>query len=136
MSDNESPFQAFLDDYFSECDEHLSGASRELLALEDASGTPDAERRSIDNLFRYFHSLKGISAMVDLRPAEGLAHALEDYLRALRGREVPLTPIGIDALIEATQRLEPVSRAHRCHQAQPAIDDVLARAGRTRARSR
>ena len=127
MSENESPFQAFLDDYFAECDEHLSGASRALLALEDASGTPDAERRTIDDLFRYFHSLKGISAMVDLRPAEGLAHVLEDYLRALRGREVPLTPAGIDALIEATQRLEQVIGAHRFHQPQPAIDDLLAR---------
>jgi two-component system chemotaxis sensor kinase CheA len=55
-----------------------------------------APNRPIDELFRYFHSLKGISAMVNLRPAELLAHYLEHYLRAIRRRGIAITAEGID----------------------------------------
>ena len=98
MSEPEPFFQGFLDDYFAECDEHLAGATRALLALEASLGTTGTDRALIDELFRDFHSLKGISAMVELRPAEQLAHHLEDYLGAIRDREVTLTAAGIDVL--------------------------------------
>jgi two-component system, chemotaxis family, sensor kinase CheA len=127
VSDNKPFFEGFLDDYFAECDEHLSGAARAILALERSLGLPDAERESIDELFRFYHSLKGISAMVELRPAEELAHVLEDYLRALRAGEVAPSAAGIEVLIEGTQRLEQVIAAHRFNRPQPAIDRVLGR---------
>ena len=38
----------------------------------------------LEELFRSFHSLKGISAMVELREAELLAHHMESCLRAIR----------------------------------------------------
>ena len=126
-SASETFFDGFLDDYFAECEEHLVGATGALLALEAAVGTPDAERPAIGDLFRFYHSLKGISAMVELKPAERLAHHLEEYLRALRSGDVPLGPSGIDALIDGTQRLEAVIAAHRLHGAQPAIEDMVAR---------
>ena len=46
------------------------------------SGKGTVSRAVLDDLFRHFHSLKGISGMVELRAAEELAHRLEDYLRA------------------------------------------------------
>lgn len=121
-------FEAFLDDYFAESDEHLAGARRTLLALESALGKPGAERAPLEELFRIFHSIKGISAMVELRPAEQLAHELEDYLRALRQREVALTAEGIDLLIDGVMRLEQVIGARKESAASPSIDDVVARA--------
>src|SRR4029077_13464279 len=108
---NDPFFDGFLDDYFAECDEHLTGARRALLVLESAVGQPGAERGPVDELFRYFHSLKGISAMVELRPAEGLAHHLENYLRAIRQRDIDLTNEGIDVLIDGTRLLETVINA-------------------------
>lgn len=65
--------------------------------------------------------------MVELRPAEQLAHHREDYLGAIRDRELTLTPAGIDVLIDGTQRLEQVVNAYRSHLPLPAIDDVAAR---------
>jgi len=127
VSEPEPFFQGFLDDYFAECDEHLAGATRALLALEASLGTTGTDRVLIDELFRDFHSLKGISAMVELRPAEQLAHHLEDYLGAIRDRKVTLTAAGIDVLIDGTQRLEQVVNAYRSHQPPPSIDDVAAR---------
>ena len=70
-------FEGFLDDYFSECEEHLTAARAALLALETSAGQRPSQQRIVDDLFRYFHSLKGISAMVELRPAEQLAHEIE-----------------------------------------------------------
>jgi two-component system, chemotaxis family, sensor kinase CheA len=123
-------FDGFLDDYFAECEEHLTAARRSLLALESAVGQPGAERAPVEELFRYYHSLKGISAMVELRPAEVLAHHLENYLRVIRQREIDLTTEGVDVLIDGTRLLETVINAHRFGRPQPSIDDVVARVER------
>lgn len=117
----------FLDDYFAECDEHLANARRQLLALEAAGAAPGTERSYLEELFRSFHSIKGISGMVELREAEQLAHDMESYLRALRQRDTLLSGEGIDALIEGTHRLEQVIAARSRSADVPAIDDVTAR---------
>ncbi len=121
-------FAGFLDDYFAECEEHLTAARSALLAARDGHRpSPTAQRRIVDDLFRYFHSLKGISAMVELRPAERLAHELESYLRAVRAGELAVSADGLNLLIEGTQLLERIVQAHRGHEALPAIDDVVGR---------
>jgi two-component system chemotaxis sensor kinase CheA len=132
---NDASFDGFLDDYFAECDEHLTNARRALLALESAGGQPAAERAAVNDLFRFFHSLKGISAMVELHQAEQLAHHLESYLRAIRQRETAVSAEGIDALLDGTRVLEAVITAHKFRRPQPAIDDVVARVERLAAAS-
>src|SRR5215510_12247206 len=78
------PFAAgFMDDYFAEADEHMVAVRRSLLALEDEHA-PAPPAAMLEELLRSFHSLKGISAMVELREAELLAHQLESCLRAAR----------------------------------------------------
>ena len=67
-------FEQFLDDYYAECDEHLVSIRRALVALEDEVDTRTVDRTLLDNLFRSFHTLKGISGMVGLSAAEQLAH--------------------------------------------------------------
>ena len=66
---DDAPFPDFLDDYFAECDEHLTGVRRLLLALEGSVGRTDINRPVLDDLFRHFHSIKGISGMVVRSPA-------------------------------------------------------------------
>ena len=127
MASPDAFFDGFLDDYYAESDEHLSAAADTLMRIDKAIGQPAAERAAVDDLFRYFHTLKAISAMVELRPAEQLAHHLEHYLRAVREGESALTTAGSDALVEGTRRLELIINAHRAHQPLPGIDDVLAR---------
>jgi len=129
MSDSGAPpdevnFADFLDDYFAECDEHLLGARRLLLVLEQSIGRTELNRGLLDELFRHFHSLKGISGMVELRPAEELAHRLEDYLRALRAGDAVLTREGLDALFDGAQTLEQVIAARRAAIAIPAIEAI------------
>lgn len=126
--DNSSEFFAqFLDDYYAECDEHLTLVRRNLLALEAQVGQAQVEQALLDELFRSFHTLKGISAMVGLSAAEQLAHHMESYLRALRQSETILSAEGVEALIAGASTLEQVVAARRNELPLPGITAVVAR---------
>jgi two-component system chemotaxis sensor kinase CheA len=120
-------FVKFLDDYFAECEEHLTSVRRNLLALEPFVNQPLAQSSLVDDLFRSFHSLKGISAMVGLAEAEQIAHQIESYLRCLRENRLILTTESLDALIAGTQTLEQVIAGHRRQAPKSDIGDLLAR---------
>jgi two-component system chemotaxis sensor kinase CheA len=120
-------FAQFLDDYFAECDEHLTLVRRHLLALEEQIGQPVVEPSSLDELFRSFHTLKGISAMVGLGEAEQLAHHMESYLRVLRQADAPLGEDGIEALMAGTTVLEQVINAFRKKETATGVDATVAR---------
>ena len=126
MSDNNGFGADFMDDYFAECDEHLATIRRLLLDLEGSVTAGRALPSSaIEDLFRSFHSIKGISGMVELREAEMLAHHMESFLRVLRQRQTVLTPEGIDALVAGVDALERTIAARRDAQAGPAIEPVI-----------
>ncbi|MBY0521939.1 MAG: chemotaxis protein CheA [Gemmataceae bacterium] len=120
------PFAEFLDDYFVECEEHLGVARRSLLALEPSVGQPNPDRLLLDELFRCFHSIKGLSAMVDVRAAEQLAHQMESYLSALRKRQI-LTTSGLESLIAGVIMMEQVIAARRAGASPPDIASLLHR---------
>lgn len=122
----ESPFAGFMNDYFAECDEHLGSIRRVLLDLEASTGADrPVPAGALEELFRSFHSIKGISGMVELRDAEMLAHHMESYLRVLRARESRLTPAGIDALVAGVDALERTIAARRDGVPPPAVDHVV-----------
>ena len=113
-------FEQFLDDYFAEADEHLRSVQRNLLDLEDALANDQRiEKNSFNELFRSFHTLKGISAMAGVPSAETLAHNTESYLRLLRDGEATISREGLLALIRSTQKLEKIVAAKRHNTADP-----------------
>jgi two-component system chemotaxis sensor kinase CheA len=116
----------FLDDYFAECDEHLTTVRRGLLALEKSVGKPRPDAADIEELFRTFHSIKGIAGMVEDRESEQLAHEMEAYLRAIREGDARLTSHGIETLIEGTRSLESAIAARRNGEQPPDISPTLA----------
>lgn len=118
-------FDQFLDDYYTECDEHLVSIRRSLVALEDEVETRTLDRALLDNLFRSFHTLKGISGMVGLGAAEQLAHHLESYLRDLREESTTLSTPGYEALADGVSLLEGVINARRQDQPIPSIDEIV-----------
>lgn len=120
-------FDQFLDDYFAECDEHLISIRRSLVILEDAVDSGAVDRTLLDNLFRSFHTLKGISGMVGLSPAEQLAHELESYLRGLREGTMLLSQPGFETLVAGVSSLEGVINARRNDHEIPAIDAISSR---------
>jgi two-component system chemotaxis sensor kinase CheA len=120
-------FDQFLDDYFSECDEHLLAVRRNLLLLEDSPAGRPVDQALLDELLRSFHTLKGLSAMVGVGDAERLGHEVESYLRGLRQGAVALTGEALDILIAATHMLEAVIAARKTDAAGPDIAPVLTR---------
>ncbi len=76
--------EAFFEDYFAECEEHLASIRQALLALEDSVGHSRPDEQVTEELFRGYHSLKGLAGMVEDRQGEMLAHEMESYLRAPR----------------------------------------------------
>jgi len=120
-------FDQFLDDYYAECDEHLVSIRRSLLTLEDEVDTRMVDRALLDNLFRSFHTLKGISGMVGLGAAEQLAHHLESYLRELREGTAVLSDTGFQVLGSGVSLLENVINARRNDQPIPSIDEIVER---------
>lgn len=133
---------AFLDDYFAESDEHLAAIRHALLELEASIGEVGPPRHVTEELFRAYHSLKGLAGMVEDRLAERLAHEMESYLLALREGTTVLATEGVNALIEGTQALERAVRAHRDGVVPPdataALDRLqeLVKAGSGRSPSR
>jgi len=116
----------FMNDYFEESDEHLATVRGILLSLESPDGVRRIAPSTLDEMFRIFHSIKGISGMVELRDAEMLAHEMESYLRALREREATLTPAGVDALVAGVDALERVIIARRENRAATPIGGAIA----------
>ncbi|MCT7959955.1 chemotaxis protein CheA [Laspinema sp. D1] len=119
-------FKDFLEDYFAECEDHLTVVRRELLEIEPFVGKAGIERSVLNELFRSFHSLKGLSGMVGVKEAEELAHEMESYLRVLRDQEVILSPEGFDALLGGTKGLEQTIAAHRDQKPSPDISPIVA----------
>jgi two-component system chemotaxis sensor kinase CheA len=116
----------FLDDYYAECDEHLGSIRKNLLAIEIQTGEGEIDVSLLDQLFRSFHTIKGISGMVGLAAAEQLAHSIEGVLKLLRQAELSLGVERLDALVNAVSRLEAVISAKRTGETAPGIDDVIA----------
>jgi two-component system chemotaxis sensor kinase CheA len=119
-------FEQFLDDYYAESDEHLHSVRRNLLALEDLlNAGREIEKNVLNDLFRSFHTLKGISAMANVGAAETLAHYMESYLRLLRDGQTAFDRGGLHALIESTKKLEEIVAARRGGDEIPPIESEI-----------
>ena len=119
-------FEEFLDDFFAECDEHLTAVRRDLLALEPFVGQVDVDRPLLDELFRSFHSLKGLAGMVGISDIEQVAHHTESYFRAVRDKQVVVTTPALDVLFAAAQLMEQVLAAWKLKQPGPSIAPIVA----------
>ncbi|MBK1838129.1 chemotaxis protein CheA [Azospirillum sp. YIM B02556] len=86
-----------FDQFIVEAQELLETAGGALLALE----RDPADRASVDELFRAFHTLKGSSALFDMAPFTRLVHAGEDTLSLLRDGRRGMTPDLADRLFRA-----------------------------------
>jgi len=118
---------AFLDDYFAECDEHLRAIRAASLRLDAGLDAGRLEPAAVEQIFRGCHSIKGLSGMVELGEAETLAHELESYLRTLHEGAHGITRPGVDVLVDAVMELERVIVARRDRAAIPDVSAIVAR---------
>lgn len=113
-----------LNEFYSECDEHLKAVRRSLTVL-DSSGA-EMQATEVERLFRSFHSLKGIIAMAGISSAEQVAHRTEDFLREVSVGRAALTAKGIDLLAKSALVIEETVAAFRDKQPLPDASTLLA----------
>ncbi len=100
----------FLQDFLAETDELLLSIRQNLMALEtdENASTHGAHTTLVNELFRAFHTLKGISGMMGLSAAAELSHAMESTLDALRKQQLAVSTEVVDHLLEGTNALEDI----------------------------
>lgn len=86
--------------YLQETNSHLSGIEAGLLELEKGSVS------EVDNLFRHYHSIKGMSASMGYEPLKVLAHEEEGLLEKIRSKSLEPTPEIIGTLFECLDALK------------------------------
>ncbi len=123
MTEAEKPFsrqqlaQQYIPDFLEESDEHLRSSAKNLLSLEKAILQPDDGEYEIsgliDDLLRSFHTLKGLTGIVGLRPAAEISHDIESILDNVRSGRSEITNGMIDSMVRGTQTLDKVISALR-----------------------
>ncbi|MGC8989200.1 MAG: chemotaxis protein CheA [Verrucomicrobiia bacterium] len=120
-------FARFMDDYYADCEDHLRTARRRVLELERVSGESKPDRSGVDDLFRCFHTIKGLSGMVSLIEAERLAHQLEAILAALRDGRLAFSSNLTSEIEAGVHLLEQIISAKKANNPIPSIDEAMAR---------
>ena len=99
---------AMVGEFITECTELLEMAESALLDLEES---PDDEEL-INKVFRAFHTIKGTSAFMGLKPISEFTHLLETMLSMVRDGEIEFDTACADISLEAidiiTQMLDEI----------------------------
>lgn len=74
----------FIELFISEAKKHLTDIENLLLAIEQG----DANKDAIDNLFRHYHSIKGMCASMGYKKMQNFSHHQEDLLDILRNNSL------------------------------------------------
>ncbi|MBF5045271.1 chemotaxis protein CheA [Aggregicoccus sp. 17bor-14] len=101
----------FLPPYLAEVEELLGLAHTQLLTLETAARGGAPQPRAVRELFRVLHTIKGLSAMVDVEPVVALTHLMEASVRAADRAGGKLPPASIEPLLQGLKAVEVRVRA-------------------------
>lgn len=86
-TNNENNNDEYLDDFLLETNEHLENIENSLLLLEKSKDDLDI----INDIFREFHTIKGISGFVSQSLVQKISHQTEAFLDKCRKGEVKIT---------------------------------------------
>ncbi len=95
--------EGHLRDFTEEAKENVSNLSDGLLELEKHR---EGQHDLINDIFRFFHNLKGNSGIIGFHEMNGLTHEAETLLNAVRKDEYPVTSPLVDLLLLAVDVLE------------------------------
>jgi two-component system chemotaxis sensor kinase CheA len=95
-----------LADFLEEAQEILASLSQALLSAEKDPRNPDL----INDMFRYFHNLKGNSGIIGYRELNELTHKAETFLNKVRKGEQALSRPAVDVLLAVLDGLDELLR--------------------------
>src|SRR5580698_458650 len=120
---------ALLGEFIAEAIEHIDSIEAVALKLEASPG----DERSINTIFRGFHTIKGGAGFVGLRQIGELAHAAEDVLEHARHRRLELTGPAMDLVLQTADGirslvsgLDVVRSTGELPADDPAADELVA----------
>jgi two-component system chemotaxis sensor kinase CheA len=96
----------FVAGFVAEAEEHLALSNANLLSVEQAAASGQSTPRQVRELFRSFHTLKGLAAMVGVDPIVDLAHAMEAVLREADRAAGRLPAGAVDLLLKGVRAIE------------------------------
>jgi len=88
--------------FIEESREHLKNINSHILELEK----DPSNQASINNLFREYHSIKGMAASMSYQPIMQLSHSLEDLLDVIRKKKIEIPASSISLIFSGTDALE------------------------------
>jgi len=92
----------YLQSFMTECQEHVENIETFLLSLEQ---TPD-DLDKLNELFRPFHTIKGMAGFLNLKDINALTHAAESLLDLARKGKLKFTSETIDVVFQAVDVLK------------------------------
>ncbi len=95
--------EGHLKDFMDEAREITENLNSGLLDLER---NPDGSSELVNDLFRFFHNLKGNSGIIGFQELNGLTHEAETLLNRVRHGEMPATHELIDLLLLVTDVMD------------------------------
>ncbi len=89
-------------DFVAEAEENLDNIEVHLIELEQ----DPSDKQIINNIFRPFHTIKGVAGFLSLTKINQLAHATENLLDSARSDEFLINDIATDAILESVDMIK------------------------------
>src|SRR5688572_25296810 len=96
----------FLAGYIAEVEEHLASAGNNLLAIEQAMTRGEPCPRAVRELFRSLHTIKGLSAMVNVEPVVAISHQMESVLRTADRAGGAVSANAVSVMVQGVRAIE------------------------------
>jgi two-component system, chemotaxis family, sensor kinase CheA len=112
-----------LSDFVSESSENIENIEIHLVELEE----DPANKEIINDIFRPFHTIKGVSAFLELTKMNTLAHTTETFLDKARNGEFLINDVATDAILASVDIMKLLLARTREGVAQgrmPVDDDI------------
>lgn len=94
--------EEFIQEFITEAQDHLETVDKTVLLLEENPEDKDA----LNTIFRAYHTIKGISGMLDLEVVKSVAHSAENILDMARQDRLKISTGIIDIIFESTDKLK------------------------------
>jgi two-component system chemotaxis sensor kinase CheA len=127
----------FVGGFIAESDQLVASATAGLLEIEQANASGEVRPKTVRDLFRALHTIKGLAGMMGVQGIADLAHALETVLRAADHAGGKLGPraveLGLIAVRAIAERVRAVAEDRPVPPAPEPLLDELARIDATTA---
>jgi len=114
----------YLDLFISETKEHIKLLNDSLLSLEKAPDNPEA----VNQVFRSFHTVKGMAATMGYDSLANLAHRAEDVLSEVRKGTLRISPAIIDYCLAVADFFEHSIETLKAGRDLPPVQGLLDKA--------